>query len=249
MESAFAPTPLLCAPYFEQEVIGAAMLDRLAAALFGNAEPAAVLFSGRAQELSVDADGAWLRLSLPLADKGEISLKKIGSELVVSVDGQRRTIALPPAMAQMRAGAAHLNQTASWRSASMPEPAAERSEADALYALQERLDRAAAAAERLLAQAGGGPAVPPRGWQRAGGDRDDGRSARPRADWTEGEDAALLLGLLAGVRERVPAELAQRLAAAVREVLLALRALIDWCLERAERRRTTPVEVQDIPIL
>jgi hypothetical protein len=32
-------------------------------------------------------------------------------------------------------------------------------------------------------------------------------------------------------------------------VLVALRALIDWCLERAERRRRAPAEVQDIPIL
>jgi len=29
---------------------------------------------------------------------------------------------------------------------------------------------------------------------------------------------------------------------------LALRALIDWYLERAERRRAEPVVVQDIPI-
>src|SRR5947209_3156205 len=30
VRSAFAPVPLLCAPYFEQEVVGGAMLDRLA---------------------------------------------------------------------------------------------------------------------------------------------------------------------------------------------------------------------------
>jgi hypothetical protein len=39
------------------------------------------------------------------------------------------------------------------------------------------------------------------------------------------------------------------LAEALRELLLALRALIDWYLERAERRRAAPVEVQDIPIV
>jgi hypothetical protein len=32
-------------------------------------------------------------------------------------------------------------------------------------------------------------------------------------------------------------------------VLLSLRALIDWYLERLERRRAEPVEVQDIPIV
>ena len=33
--SAFSPVPVLCAPYFDQEVVGAGMLDRLADALFG----------------------------------------------------------------------------------------------------------------------------------------------------------------------------------------------------------------------
>ncbi len=50
-------------------------------------------------------------------------------------------------------------------------------------------------------------------------------------------------------RERIPAELAHRLAEALKEVLLALRALIDWYLERSERRRSAPIEVYDIPIL
>jgi arsenite/tail-anchored protein-transporting ATPase len=64
------------------------------------------MFDGMSQSLDVLDDGALLRLALPFADKGDISLKKIGLELVVSVDGQRRTIMLPPAMAAMRPGAA-----------------------------------------------------------------------------------------------------------------------------------------------
>ena len=107
VREAFEPVPVLTAPYFEQEVLGEQMLDRLARSVFADDDPGAVLFSGMSQQLSVSEAGeASLRLALPLADKGRISLKKIGSELVVAVDGQRRTISLPPAMAQMRAGAA-----------------------------------------------------------------------------------------------------------------------------------------------
>ncbi|HTU30017.1 MAG TPA: ArsA family ATPase [Solirubrobacteraceae bacterium] len=107
VREAFGPVPVLTAPYFEQEVLGEQMLDRLARSVFADDDPGAVLFSGMSQQLSVSEEGeASLRLALPLADKGRISLKKIGSELVVAVDGQRRTISLPPAMAQMRAGAA-----------------------------------------------------------------------------------------------------------------------------------------------
>jgi arsenite-transporting ATPase len=106
VHSAFAPVPVLCAPYFEQEVVGPGMLDRLRAELFADADPAAVLHHALAQELEVLEDGASLRLDLPFAEKGDISLKKIGLELVVGVDGQRRTIMLPPAMAAMRPAAA-----------------------------------------------------------------------------------------------------------------------------------------------
>jgi arsenite/tail-anchored protein-transporting ATPase len=106
VHEAFAPVPVLCAPYFEQEVVGPEMLDRLGAELFGDRNPAAVLHDALAQELEVLTDGARLRLDLPFAEKGDISLKKIGLELIVGVDGQRRTIMLPPAMAAMRPSAA-----------------------------------------------------------------------------------------------------------------------------------------------
>ncbi len=106
VHSAFAPVPVLCAPFFEQEVVGPEMLDRLHAELFGDRDPGAVLHDSLTQELEVLDDGARLRLDLPFAEKGDISLKKIGLELIVGVDGQRRTIMLPPAMAAMRPAAA-----------------------------------------------------------------------------------------------------------------------------------------------
>ena len=99
VESGFAPVPVLKAPYFEQEVVGAMMLDRLGGALFEDGDGSELLHDDLAQELSLDGDGARLRLDLPFAQKGDISLKKIGLELVGRVDGQKRTIILPPALA------------------------------------------------------------------------------------------------------------------------------------------------------
>ena len=108
VRSAFAPVPVLCAPYFDTEVLGGEMLDRLGDALFASGEhdPAAVLHDSLSQELKVSDDGAELRLALPFARKGDISLKKIGLELIVGVDGQRRTIILPSAMAAFQPTAA-----------------------------------------------------------------------------------------------------------------------------------------------
>ncbi len=101
VHSAFAPVPVLRAPYFEQEVIGPEMLDRLADELFASADldPADVLHDTVTQELVVSEHGARLRLRLPFASKADISLKKLGLELIVGVDGHKRTVMLPPALA------------------------------------------------------------------------------------------------------------------------------------------------------
>jgi arsenite-transporting ATPase len=101
VRSAFSPLPVLCAPYFDQEVVGPTMLDRLAAEVFGSGghDPGALLYQEVTQALEVSETDARLRLTLPLARKGEISLKKIGPELIVRVDGHKRMIMLPPALA------------------------------------------------------------------------------------------------------------------------------------------------------
>jgi hypothetical protein len=125
----------------------------------------------------------------------------------------------------------------------LPEP----SERDALRAVREHLDEAHAAADRLVREAqrqaeetGGGPreSVPPRGWD-AG-----------RAEPARGPDVQALLALLDAVRDAVPAELSQQLAEALRQLLLALRALLDWYIERLGEPAPgrASVEVEDIPL-
>jgi arsenite/tail-anchored protein-transporting ATPase len=107
VEAAFDPVPVLRAPYFDEEVAGPEMLDRLGDAVFDGRDAAALLHESVSQRLVVGRDGAEWSVDLPLARRGEITLKKIGLELVVRVDGHKRTVLLPPALADYRpAGAA-----------------------------------------------------------------------------------------------------------------------------------------------
>ena len=106
VRSAFEPVPILCAPFFEREVVGPEMLDRLAAAVFAEHDPAAVLHDQISQELAADNGRARLRLALPFAEREQLELKKIGLEVVVRVGSQKRTIQLPPAMAGYAASGA-----------------------------------------------------------------------------------------------------------------------------------------------
>ncbi len=110
VRDAFAPVPVLTAPFFDEEVVGPAMLDRLGAELYREVEPAAVLHERLTHELDVDEHRARLRLDLPFAAKGDINLRKIGAEVIVRVDGHKRTLLLPPALADYRpAGASFVD--------------------------------------------------------------------------------------------------------------------------------------------
>ncbi|MFL5825626.1 MAG: hypothetical protein ACJ76V_03790, partial [Thermoleophilaceae bacterium] len=89
-----------------------------------------------------------------------------------------------------------------------------------------------------------GPAQPPRwddvDWERfvAGGEQQPPRLGR-------GPDLAPLFLVLDALRAGLPRELRDQFNALVRELLLTLRALIDWYLERLDGGRREP-EVEDI---
>jgi arsenite-transporting ATPase len=104
----FAPVPVLTSRYFEQEVVGPRMLDRLGAEIFGERSPAELMHTELAQELSSINGRATLKIPVPFGDKRDLALKKVGAELVVSVGRQKRTIILPAALARRRPTGARL---------------------------------------------------------------------------------------------------------------------------------------------
>jgi hypothetical protein len=124
----------------------------------------------------------------------------------------------------------------------------------ALRALEDRLERASDAAERLITEAvNAARRTPPSGWAAPGGDSEDASAGAADAARDDGkrsdDDLATIVSFVRSLRDLVPPDLQRRLAEALRELLLALRALIDWYLERVEQRRKTPTPVEDIPIL
>ncbi|HWH93058.1 MAG TPA: TRC40/GET3/ArsA family transport-energizing ATPase, partial [Baekduia sp.] len=116
VRDAFAPVPVLQAPYFEEEVVGGPMLDRLGAELFAAGDRAreahALHHRSVSERLELHADGATLRLDLPFAQRGDISLKRLGAELIVRVDGHKRTMLLPPALDDLEAVGAAFEDSA-----------------------------------------------------------------------------------------------------------------------------------------
>ncbi|MGI8845768.1 MAG: hypothetical protein ACR2HC_06305 [Thermoleophilaceae bacterium] len=79
-------------------------------------------------------------------------------------------------------------------------------------------------------------------WDRARGHQQGGQAGASSMP-----DLSALLVLLDTLRSAAPVELQERTTALIREVLLTLRSLIDWYLERLDGPGPKP-EVQDIPI-
>jgi len=100
----------------------------------------------------------------------------------------------------------------------------------------EEAERLIREAQRAAEQAASGP-VPPRGWATPGDDR-----AAPFPD------LAQLTALVESLRGVVPPDLARQLADALRELLIALRAVLDWYIGRLEPPDAPESDVQDIPV-
>ena len=60
-------------------------------------------------------------------------------------------------------------------------------------------------------------------------------------------DLSSLLAVLEALRRAIPVELQEQFNSLQRELLLTLRALIDWYLERLDKPELAP-QVEDIPI-
>jgi len=113
VHAGFSPVPVLTARHFPCEVVGPAMLDELGEAVFDGGRAAHEVLHGElSQELSSEDGRATLRLALPFAERGDIELKKIGLEVIVRVAGHKRTIILPPAMANYETSGARFEDGA-----------------------------------------------------------------------------------------------------------------------------------------
>jgi hypothetical protein len=106
------------------------------------------------------------------------------------------------------------------------------------FADAERLVRAAQEAAEQAAAAAPAQDPPPRGW------------ATPHAQAASPAfpDLSALFSLVETLKGSVPPELVHQLTNALRDLLLALRAILDYSIARLERPAAEPVQVEDIPV-
>jgi arsenite-transporting ATPase len=110
MAEYFAPVPIKQVPLLSREVLNVNRLREVAGLLYpGQDDPSQPLLSTRPYTFT-QTDGRYdVRLHVPFATKGEISVFKRGDELVVEVGTLRRHIGLPTTMASLAPTRAHLD--------------------------------------------------------------------------------------------------------------------------------------------
>lgn len=112
---------------------------------------------------------------------------------------------------------------------------------DPLQAVREAERLVREATERAEGMARAGAEVPPRGFEVP--DRHPGASAFG--------DLSALAGLLELARGALPPELSRQLVQALRELLIALRSVLDYSIERLDEippAQPAAVQVEDIPV-
>ena len=91
----FTPVPVLTSHLTRDEPIGPAALAEVAAATYGDLDPAAVLHDEPGTTVTA-SDGGWtLRMALPFATRDDVDLARRGGDLHVRAGTSHRTVPLP----------------------------------------------------------------------------------------------------------------------------------------------------------
>lgn len=111
VEVSFDPLPILRVPLFDREVVGPAMLQKMAEAIYAGDDPADRLYSDSPQRIEKGAGGEYvLGLRLPFIERSDVELAQHDGELFVTIGSYRRGISLPRVLAQRQAVGASIEE-------------------------------------------------------------------------------------------------------------------------------------------
>jgi len=107
IEEAFGGLPLFKAPLFDTDMGGLDNLRRLGDVLYGERNPAEVMYQGLTHRIESDPNGGYLlTVPLPFADKTDMDVFRSADELTLRVGPYRRNIILPGALWKLEIGEA-----------------------------------------------------------------------------------------------------------------------------------------------
>ncbi|HUG88987.1 MAG TPA: TRC40/GET3/ArsA family transport-energizing ATPase [Actinomycetota bacterium] len=101
IHESFQPIPILTSRLFGEEMVGADLLAEMGDEVYGEGDPAAVLYTE--EPMRVRRRGPWyvLTLRLPFVERGGLDIHRRGDELLVRVGTHKRNLILPQALQRL----------------------------------------------------------------------------------------------------------------------------------------------------
>jgi len=109
VEQSFAGIPIFNVPLFDREVVGEEMLEKMAAATYGEHDPSERFVTRSPQRIEKVGTDYVLSLDVPFVDRSDVDLSRHNGELYVTVGNYRREITLPRVLAQRDTAGAHID--------------------------------------------------------------------------------------------------------------------------------------------
>jgi arsenite-transporting ATPase len=95
IRESFSEVPVFTLMLLNKELATEAILLEAAEQIFGETDPAAVLFKDTIFELKKEDDGYDFILNIPFADKADMDMGQKGSELMIQIKNEKRCFTLP----------------------------------------------------------------------------------------------------------------------------------------------------------
>jgi len=112
VQHSFSPLPIRHVPYYAEEVVGIEKLRQMGRDVYGDSDPAALVYKESPMDISKVSDGTYrVRLKLPFANVSQLDLFQNGDELVVQIGDFRRIMTLPLSLTGLEAGQAEMEDS------------------------------------------------------------------------------------------------------------------------------------------
>jgi len=95
IRESFSKVPVFTLMLLNKELTTASILQEAAEQIFGDTDPAAVLFKDTIFEVKKEDDGYTFILNIPFADKADMDMGQKGSELMIQIKNEKRCFTLP----------------------------------------------------------------------------------------------------------------------------------------------------------
>ena len=95
IEESFSPVPIFTAELANQEIVGAASLEKIGGSVYRGKDPARLFFSQKPLQIEKENSCYVLSLHLPFVEKSDLDLFQKGEELFIKVGPLKRNILLP----------------------------------------------------------------------------------------------------------------------------------------------------------